>query len=194
MRPTAATPATFTVVNPRPATPPAVGGAIKAASVNLLNYFTTIDTTSSSTSGPCGPAADQDCRGADSVAELTRQRERASIVICGLNADVYGFMELENTTATGTINDLLGAVNARCGGANPYVFVNTGGTLGTDAIRVALIYRSGILSPVGPPLFDLDCDPQPAAHGPDLRRHRSREPGVRPALHGDRQPLQVEGL
>ncbi len=52
-----ATPASFTVANPRPATPPAVGGAIKAVSMNLLNYFTTIDTTSSTSAGPCGPAA-----------------------------------------------------------------------------------------------------------------------------------------
>ncbi len=58
-------------------------------------------------------------------------------MICDLNADVYGFMELENTTPSDTITDLLGAVNARCGGAHPYTFVNTGGTLGTDAIRVA---------------------------------------------------------
>ncbi len=156
VRPTAATPAAFTVANPRPATPPAVGGAIKAASMNLLNYFTTIDTTASTNSGPCSPSGTLDCRGADSVAELNRQRERAAIVICGLNAHVYGFMELENTTATATITDLLGAVNALCGGADPYAFVNTGGTLGTDAIRVALIYRSASLSPVGPPLVDLD--------------------------------------
>ncbi len=155
IRPAAATPATFTVANPRPATPPAVGGAIKAVSMNLLNYFTTIDTTSSNNSGPCGPSGTLDCRGADSVAELNRQRERASIVICGLNADVYGLMELENT-ASSTITDLLGAINALCGGANPYAFVNTGGTLGTDAIRVALIYRTGILSPVGPAIVDLD--------------------------------------
>jgi uncharacterized repeat protein (TIGR01451 family) len=156
IRPTAASPATFTVANPRPATPPAVGGAIKAVSMNLLNYFTTIDTTASSSTGPCGPSMTLDCRGADSVAELNRQRERASIVICGLNADVYGLMELENTTPSDTINDLLGAVNARCGGAHPYAFVNTGGTLGTDAIRVMIIYRTGVLSPVGSPLVDLD--------------------------------------
>jgi uncharacterized repeat protein (TIGR01451 family) len=156
IRPTAANPATFTVANPRPATPPAVGGAIKAVSMNLLNYFTTIDTTPSNSTGPCGPGGTLDCRGADSVAELNRQRERASVVICALNADVYGFMELENTTATATINDLLGAVNARCGGAHPYAFVNTGGTLGTDAIRVMLVYRTGILSPVGSVLVDLD--------------------------------------
>src|SRR6185436_6001200 len=156
IRPTAATPATFTVANSRPATPPVVGGAIKAVGMNLLNYFTTIDTTSSTSTGPCAPSGTLDCRGADSGAELIRQRERASIVICTLNADVYGFAELENTTPSATITDLLGAVNARCGGAHPYAFVNTGGTLGTDAIRVQQIYRTGILSPVGPPLSDLD--------------------------------------
>ncbi len=156
IRPAAAHPVTFTVANPRPVTPPAVGGAIKAVGMNLLNYFTTIDTTSSDTTGPCGPTGGQDCRGADSVAELNRQRERASIVICTLNADVYAFMELENTTPSDTINDILGAVNARCGGSHPYAFVNTGGTLGTDAIRVQQIYRTGVVSPVGSPLVDLD--------------------------------------
>jgi uncharacterized repeat protein (TIGR01451 family) len=156
IRPTATNPAAFTVNNSRPGAAPAVGGAIKAAGMNLLNYFTTIDTTASSSSGPCAPDGLQDCRGADSVAELNRQRERASIVVCGLNADVFAFMELENTTASATITDLLGAINTRCGGAHPYDFVNTGGTLGTDAIRVQMIYRTGILSPVGSPLVDLD--------------------------------------
>ena len=156
LRPTAAHPVTFTVANPRPASPPAVGGAIKAVGMNLLNYFTTIDTTASNSSGPCGPSGGQDCRGADSVAELNRQRERASIVVCTLNADIYAFMELENTTPSDTITDLLGAINARCGGAHPFAFVNTGGTLGTDAIRVQQIYRTGVVSPVGSPLVDLD--------------------------------------
>jgi uncharacterized repeat protein (TIGR01451 family) len=137
IRPTAATPVSFTVANPRPATPPAVGGAIKAASIDLSNYFTTLNV-----------------RGADSVAELNRQRERASIAICALNAHVAGLTEVENGTAA--ITDLLGAVNARCGGVNPYAFVNTGATLGTDAIRNAIIYRTGILAPVGAALNDLD--------------------------------------
>jgi uncharacterized repeat protein (TIGR01451 family) len=156
IRPTAANPAAFTVANPRPATPPAVGGTIHVVGMNLLNYFTTIDTTASTSTGPCAPSGTLDCRGADSVAELNRQRERASIVICTLNADIYGFAELENTTPSASITDLLGAVNARCGGAHPYAFVNTGGTLGTDAIRVQQIYRTGIVSPVGAPLSDLD--------------------------------------
>jgi len=157
IRPTAANPAAFTVANPRPATPPAVGGAIRAVGMNLLNYFTTIDTTASTSSGPCGPSGTLDCRGADSVAELNRQRERASIVICDLDADVYGFGELENDNASAAITDLVGAVNTRCGGAQPYAFVSTVGALGTDAIRVALIYRTGVLAPVGGPLSDLDA-------------------------------------
>ncbi|AVP99161.1 hypothetical protein C7S18_19185 [Ahniella affigens] len=156
IRPTLANPVTFTVANPRPADPPVVDGAITAVSMNLLNYFTTIDTTSSNTTGPCGPAATVDCRGADSVAELIRQRERTSIVICDLNATIYGLVELENTTPSASISDLLGAVNTRCGGAHPYAFANTGGTLGPDAIRVQHIYRTGIVSPVGSPISDLD--------------------------------------
>jgi uncharacterized repeat protein (TIGR01451 family) len=139
VRPVAASPATFTAVNVRPPTPPAVGGAIRAASVNVLNYFTTLNV-----------------RGADSTAELNRQRERTSIVLCSLNPDVAALMEIENHATNATITDLLGAVNTRCGGTHPYTFVNTGGALGTDEIRVLLIYRTGVLSPVGAPLSDLD--------------------------------------
>ena len=157
IRPTAAHPVAFTVANPRPETPPDVGGSIRVVGMNLLNYFTTIDTTSSSSSGPCGPGHTLDCRGADSGAELERQRERASIVICKLEPDVAAFMELENTTPHDTIDDLLGAVNTRCGGTHPYTFANTGGTLGTDAIRVQIVYRTGVVSPVGAPLSDTDA-------------------------------------
>jgi uncharacterized repeat protein (TIGR01451 family) len=138
IRPTVANPATFTVVNPRPATPPAVGGAIRVASANVLNYFTTLNV-----------------RGADSTAELNRQRERTSIVLCSLDADVAALMEIENGTVA--IADLLADVNTRCGGTHPYAFVDTGGALGTDQIRVMLIYRTGIVSPVGAPISDLDA-------------------------------------
>ena len=156
IRPTQANVATFTPVNTRPATAPNVGGAIKAASVNVLNYFTTIDTTSSNSSGPCGPTGGQDCRGADSVAELNRQRERTSIVLCGLNADVVGLVEIENGATTAALTDLVGTVNTRCGGAHPYAVVNAGNSVGTDAIRVAIAYRTGVLSPVGTAKIDTD--------------------------------------
>jgi len=159
IRPSASYPVTFTPVNVRPLTPPDVGGAIRAVGMNLLNYFTTIDTTSSGSSGPCGPDNTQDCRGADSAAELDRQTLRASKVICTLNPDVAAFMELENNDVPAystTISHLLDAVNISCGGAHPYTFANTGGTLGSDAIRVMQIYRTGVVSPIGSPHVDLD--------------------------------------
>jgi uncharacterized protein len=137
VRPMSLTPSSMTVTNPRPATPPAVGGAIRVAAANVLNYFTTLNQ-----------------RGADSPAELNRQRERTSIVLCSLDADVAALMEIENGNTA--IADLLADVNSRCGGANPYAFVNTGGAIGTDEIRVMLIYRTGVVAPVGAPLVDTD--------------------------------------
>ena len=134
--------------------------------------------------GPAAQAAPWTAAAPTASPSSNRQRERASIVICTLNADVYGFAELENTTPSATITDLLGAVNARCGGAHPYAFVNTGGTLGTDAIRVQQIYRTGILSPVGVAALRPRPDPQPAADRADLRRRRRRR--TRPSASASR--------
>lgn len=160
VRPSNSYPVTFTPANLRPATPPDVGGSIRAVGMNLLNYFTTIDTSSNSNSGICGPSHTQNCRGADSQIELDRQTKRAAVVICGLNPDVAAFMEMENNnvpSTTYTVTYLLDAVNQRCGGTHPYTFQNnTGGTLGTDAIRVMIVYRSGILAPIGAALTDSD--------------------------------------
>ena len=43
-------PVNFMRVNNRPAAPAAVGGTLKVASFNLLNYFSTVDTTASDSS------------------------------------------------------------------------------------------------------------------------------------------------
>ena len=152
IRPTAAAPVTFTAANQRPATAPVVGGAIKAAGANVLNYFSTVD------AGPniCGPGANQDCRGADSTAELIRQRERTSIVLCGLDADVTGLIEIENHASGAALLDLIAAVNARCGDGHDYALAGSPNAVGTDAIRVALIYRTGVLAPVGGLQTDTD--------------------------------------
>ena len=97
IRPVAeAFPYAFTPANPRPA-PPAVGGRLKVASFNVLNYFPTIDTTSSDSNGACGASATLDCRGADSVAEFTRQRAKLTQALLGLDADIVGLIEMENT-------------------------------------------------------------------------------------------------
>lgn len=137
---------TFTPANPRPVTPPDVGGTLTVASFNVLNYFTTVDTTASTSSGSCGPSGTLDCRGADSAAELTRQTDKAAAALCGMDADIVGLMEIENN-ATASLSGLVNALNA-VPGCGPYSFINTG-TIGGDAIKVGLLYKTTTVSPVG---------------------------------------------
>ncbi len=146
-------PVNFARVNTRAALPPDVGGILKVASFNVLNYFTTIDTGDKI----CGPAGDLGCRGADSAAEFTRQRDKIIAAITAMNADVVGLMEMENN-ATTAIEDLVSGLNA-VAGAGTYDYINTG-TIGTDAIKVALIYKPGSVTPVGvTAILDSSVDP-----------------------------------
>jgi predicted extracellular nuclease len=83
--------ATYTAVNPRPASPDDVGGGVQVASFNVLNYFTTLDNA-----GPiCGPGGDQGCRGADDADEFTRQRDKIIAALVDIGADVVGLIEIE---------------------------------------------------------------------------------------------------
>ena len=97
---------TFERTNARPAEVEDVGGRIKVAAFNVLNYFTTHRRTSSSSSGPCGPSGTLDCRGADSEAELARQRAKEIVAIGALDADVVGLVELQNDDGT-AVRDLV---------------------------------------------------------------------------------------
>jgi hypothetical protein len=135
-------PVNFAADNPRPASPGGVGGRLKVASLNVLNYFTTIDT------GPdiCGPAGNLDCRGADSAQEFTRQRDKIINTLLTINPDIAGLIELENNPSA-SIQDLVDGLNA-IAGAGTYSFINTG-TIGTDAIKVGLIYKPATVTPVG---------------------------------------------
>ena len=137
---------TFNSNNPRKPTAPDVGGTLKVASFNVLNYFTTIDTTASNSTGPCSPSGTQDCRGADSAVELARQSEKAAVALCGINADIFGLMEIENNTSD-SLTSLVTVANA-IPGCGPYDFVNTG-TIGGDAIKVGLLYKTTTVSTVG---------------------------------------------
>jgi hypothetical protein len=134
----------FAPVNPRPAAPAAVAGTLRVASFNMLNYFTTLDNV-----GPiCGPAANQDCRGADSALEFTRQRDKVLGAIRGLNPHVAGLIELENN-ANASLQDLVDGLNALTA-PGAYAFVNAG-TIGGDAIKVGFVYQPAVVTPVGNP-------------------------------------------
>jgi predicted extracellular nuclease len=151
VRPTG--PVTFTAANPRPAAPPPVGGSLRVASANLLNYFNTFG-AGNCTLGVGGGATD--CRGADNAAEFTRQVSKTIPMLLGLNADVIGLMELENDGygPTSAIQDLVNRLNAATA-PGTYAFINPDAalgvtnTLGVDAIKVGFIYRPARVTPVG---------------------------------------------
>lgn len=156
IQPTA--PADYAAANPRPATPPAVGGTLRVASQNVLNYFPTLD-AGTAAGRICGPRQDQECRGADDADELARQRAKILAALGGLDADVVGLLELENTPGVDPVGDLVAGLNGRAG-ATPYAAIDTG-VLGGDAIRVGLIYRPSVVTPVGPfRVLDSSVDPR----------------------------------
>jgi uncharacterized protein len=132
----------FSRVNVRPGVPN-VGGTIQVAAYNVLNYFTTIDNAGSI----CGPLSNQDCRGADTASEFTRQRDKIVIAIAELDAAVVGLMEIENAPDNTPEADLVAGLNAALGaGAYDYI---AAGPVGGDAIRVALLYQPALVTPQG---------------------------------------------
>jgi len=133
---------TFTRVNQR-LSPPDVGGDVTVASFNVLNYFTTIDDGSAI----CGPDSNQDCRGADTDEEFVRQRDKIIAAIVDMDADVVGLMEIENHPDDAAVIDLVQGLNDAAG-AGTYDYIATG-PIGTDAIKVALIYQPAVVSPYG---------------------------------------------
>ena len=140
--------------NARTVAPEAVGGNVRVASFNVLNYFTTFTngTTASGQSGQgCtlgGATAASNCRGADSAAEFARQKAKIVAAIVALNADVVGLMEIQNNGNT-AVQNLIDGLNAKAGaGTYASVALPAGGT-GSDAIRVAMIYQPARVTPVG---------------------------------------------
>jgi predicted extracellular nuclease len=136
--------ADYTNTNLRTASPDPVGGSLTVASFNVLNYFSTLD---DSVNDICGPAQNQECRGADDATEFTRQRDKIISALTAIDADVVGLLEIENNINDDAVIDLVNGLNAAYG-SNVYDYVATG-TIGTDAIKVALIYKPASISMVG---------------------------------------------
>ncbi len=150
LRPVPGVDYTFEAANPRPATPDDVGGRLRVASFNVLNYFATIDTTSSNSAGDCGPRGDLDCRGADSVAERERQLDKIVAALEEIDADVFGLIEIQND-AGGATRQIVDALNAATE-PGTYDYIDTG-VIGTDVIKQAFLYKTATVAPVGD--FDL---------------------------------------
>jgi uncharacterized protein len=136
--------ADYSSENPRTDEPEDVGGNLKVASFNVLNYFTTLD---DGVNDICGPEEDQECRGADDAEEFTRQRDKIIAAIAAIDADVVGLIEIENHPGDVPTADLVSGLNDVMG-AGTYEYVATG-ALGIDAIRQAFIYKPATVSLVG---------------------------------------------
>lgn len=123
--------------NPRPETPEDLGGNFKVASLNVLNYFTTIDAPGVTTDNGSDP------RGADTAEEFERQADKLVNAIIAIDADVLGLVEIENDFAGDTfaIKDIVDRVNAALG-SEVYAFVDPGQEfVGGDAISNGMIYK-----------------------------------------------------
>ncbi len=154
-------PVSFARSNPRAQTPPALGGNLRVGSANVLNYFTTFtngQTVFGQSGQGCsvgGSSSASNCRGANNLNEFQRQHAKIVASLVNLNADVLGLMEIQNNGNT-ALNYLVSELNAVLGG-NTYAAVPmpAQGT-GSDAIRVAMIYKPAKLSLVGASISDTD--------------------------------------
>ncbi len=133
-------PPEFILENPRPASAPTVSGNLRVANFNLSNYFTTIDNGDA----VCGPNEIR-CRGADSASERSRQREKILAAMSALDAHILGVVEVENDSGA-TMQDLVDGLNESEDGK--YSFIDSG-TIGTDAVKVGLIYQPKIVETEG---------------------------------------------
>ncbi|GAB2883025.1 hypothetical protein GCM10027046_09320 [Uliginosibacterium flavum] len=151
VRPVGATQPDFQAVNSRPDQSPNVGGRLRVAGMNVLNFFNSF----SGCAGGVGGAA-MDCRGAENANEFARQSAKTVAALVEMDADVVGLVEIENdgygaSSAQRYLVDQLNAATA----AGTYQLIDVDArsgqlnAMGSDAIKVAFIYKPAKVSPVG---------------------------------------------
>jgi predicted extracellular nuclease len=119
---------------------PTVPGDLRIASLNLLNLF------NGDGRGDGFPTE----RGAETFEQYQRQQAKLVAVVQALAPDVAALMEVENDGSgpDSTLAQFVAALNA-AGPARDYRAIDSGERLGSDAIRVAMIYRSQSVAPQG---------------------------------------------
>lgn len=131
--------------NPRPLTPEAVGGAVRVASANVLNFF----------NGDGQGGGFPTPRGAENLTEFNRQYPKLVAELAGLDADIIALMEIENDDYSiySALDDLVGYLNDAMGAGTYAYLTPANASLNTDQIRVDIIYRPAVVTPVGTPTF-----------------------------------------
>ncbi len=152
----------FTAINPRPR---ALAGLdndkTKIAAMNVLNFFTTFtngQTADGQTGQGCtvgGSTTAGNCRGANNLAEFVRQRDKIVRALAGLDADVVGLMEIQNN-GNAAAQNLVDSLNAQVRSGPWAVAPLPAQGTGSDAIRVAMIYKPAKVTLVGAAVSDTD--------------------------------------
>lgn len=149
----------YAITNARTASPANVGGNVKVASFNVLNYFTTFadgTTVNGQTGQGCRLGSEvsaANCRGANNLTEFQRQRAKIVEALTAIDADVVGLMEIQSNGNV-AVQNLVDALNARVGQDMWAVIPDPGTGTGSDAIKVAMIYKPSRLHRVGASVSD----------------------------------------
>ncbi|MEU2347877.1 ExeM/NucH family extracellular endonuclease [Modestobacter sp. NPDC049651] len=151
---------TFAATNPRPAAAPEVGGDLRVADFNVLNYFVTTGGQS---------------RGAQTAAELAQQQAKTVSALTALHADLVTLHEIENSAVTTpatpyrAVGTLVAALEAADGHAWAYVEAHED----TDVITNAIVYRTDRVTAVGEPRVPADLTAFGNARSPVAQTFRA---------------------
>jgi hypothetical protein len=133
----------FVSENPRPLAP-ALNGDLKIATLNVLNFFTTLDIGTAKTSNGNDP------RGADSQTEFDRQLEKLVTTLLEMDADIFALIEIENDFLPGSpgnaLEFLTDALNSATA-SGTYDWVDPGQQYvdSSDAISNGFIQKTSIM-------------------------------------------------
>jgi predicted extracellular nuclease len=145
--------ADYTAVNPRTGAPDDVGGNLRVASFNVLNYF----------NGDGQGGGFPTSRGASNLDEFIRQRDKIIAAMTAIDADVFGVIEIENDGygPYSAIQDLVNGLNDATA-PGTFDFVDPGvPAIGSDEIAVGLIYKPAAVSlQGGSAILDSSVDPR----------------------------------
>jgi len=150
--------------------PAAVGGNLKIASFNVLNYFPTTGDTiagckfyTDRAGNPITVSGGCNVRGAANAENFKRQQDKIVAAIAKSGADVVTLMEVENSAQFGKNRDdalskLVDALNIATPGIWDYVRTpaNAPPLTDEDMIRTAFIYKKAAAEPVGESIIHND--------------------------------------
>ena len=123
---------------------------VKVASTNVLNYFQLLDQNGNKLLG-------QNPRGADNEEEYMRQVQKTFLALSIVDADIFLIVEIENSMDGS--KDFVQKLNSYTGFTRNYKAVSVEAgyeNVGTDVIKVDIVYDSNILELKGSAILDDD--------------------------------------